>query len=407
MEARVLNGSKMLSVRPAAAAGDPWCELNQQARSRRLYADAAEIACKVGKPDRLQIERSMEIFAGLAQADQQDILLHPLWGAWSNRLAALRRNQKWAEAECWARHLPRFLIVPAASHGLANGWRVRVPSSGGLLRFPGIPRHVNLRGEAEIEIEAQNDALHLCSGSIQLTVTLEELTGKRQSELVVERPQIDGVEIDASDPWYRGFFRTLRDAEPEKGYPRRDVRPHDPPTQHEIETIAQAFSTVRTAWPELHEEIRSHIRTFVPFESELLVGWTHVTFLGAIFIRAIPGDLLFTLERLVHEASHVRLYLMSIQPPYRSGQDLLIYSPFRKDPRPVGGVFHAAFVYCRLIEFLRRAYRALGDERMLARAQELLPLCRDAMSSVRASGAINELGNSLLDELDLHLEAAP
>ena len=323
-----------LSVAPAGASDDPVRVLQGQSRVQRLNDDLCAIysaaAC-----DRPQLERTLEIFSVLAPSEQRDIVLHPLYGLWSGRLRTLGRRQRWAEAALWVRHLHRFMIVPALSSGGARGWRVRVPFEAGALRFPGVPRHVLIASDdGEVEIEVGSGTFEVRSLSAPLIIRRDELVGDGLSSAVAARPCIDGIEVDASDPWLRRFFAGLRQAEPEPGYPRRDVRPHDPVSQGEIEAVTRSLALLRATWPEMHEEVRTHVRIFVPFESTLLVGWTHASLPGAVFIRAVPDDVLFTLERLVHEASHVRLYLMSIHSLFSTDNTRLLDFPFRQRSPP-------------------------------------------------------------------------
>jgi HEXXH motif-containing protein len=338
----------------------------------------------------------------LRASDRTEMLLHPLYGLWSLHLARCLRQGRGAEAQAWVAHLNRFLVVPSLAAPGTSGWRARVLVSRGELRFPGTPHHLPLAAmEAEIEVEDRHLTVR-ANGDVWRLPASALLSGGGG---FVSRPAIDGIEIDASDPWIGRFLAGLRHAAAEPGYPQRDARPHDPVAQAQYAIVVRSLDILRQSWPEMHAEVIQHVRLFVPFESALLVGWTHASLPGAVFIRAAPEDMLFTLERLVHEASHVRLYLMAAHPMFATDRNRLLPSPFRKDPRPVAGVYHAAFVYGRLIEFARRAHRHSGEPRLAARALELLPLYRQAVTALRGSAALTCLGATLLDELDGRLEA--
>jgi HEXXH motif-containing protein len=166
-----------------------------------------------------------------------------------------------------------------------------------------------------------------------------------------------------------------------------------------IETYVAAMRVIEEAWPELMAEIADHVRLAVPFGSKLIVGWAYMLFQGAIFIKAVPGDVFFTVERIVHEASHLRLYLMTVVPLHYNSPTDLLPSPFRADPRPVSGLYHAAFVYGRLIDFFRRAAHSTGNEAYAQRAAELISRFDEAVTTLFRRAKLSEVGSRLLEEL--------
>ena len=54
-------------------------------------------------------------------------------------------------------------------------------------------------------------------------------------------------------------------------------------------------------------------------------------------------------EHIIHEAAHNLLYQLWYQEPIITSDDGVFYTPFRKDERPISGVYHAMFVLARTI----------------------------------------------------------
>ena len=395
-----------ISVAPATAENDPVRALQAAERSRILGGILRQNAAEDEPTARVPWERMREVFAVLPARQQAEIVLHPLYGLWSLRLSALRRERKVAESLAWSRHLGRFFLAPATSCAAAEGWRLAVPMTNRELRLPGVVRHLRFDADAEeATVEIGKGELEISAAGNRRVVTADNWNGGAGFPGMVERPSRDGIEVDASDPWIGQYLAGQRRRAPEPGYPRRDVRPLNPVSAGHLQAVERALSMLRASWPEFHAEVCTHVRMLVPFESDLLVGWTHVSLPGAIFIRSVPDNMLFTLERLAHEASHVRLYLMSIYPLFTTDSTPRLFSAFRKDLRPVAGVYHAAFVYGRLIEMMRRGHAVLGESALEARADELQPLYHQTVASARGSDGLTELGEALLDELDARVEA--
>ena len=63
---------------------------------------------------------------------------------------------------------------------------------------------------------------------------------------------------------------------------------------------------------------------------------------------ASPHDLA---DSLIHEHRHQKLYLLEEFSPVITSNFPYVSSPWRKEPRPVSGLFHAAFVFNELEKF--------------------------------------------------------
>jgi hypothetical protein len=90
----------------------------------------------------------------------------------------------------------------------------------------------------------------------------------------------------------------------------------------------------------------------ISVSSEFFPGWIVVSLDTPIYMA----------ECLIHEASHNLLYALGRDCQFVNPncQDLF-YSPWRPDPRPPGGLLHACFVFCNVIEMYYHISRQEDD----------------------------------------------
>jgi HEXXH motif-containing protein len=162
----------------------------------------------------------------------------------------------------------------------------------------------------------------------------------------------------------------------------------------------EVMALIRRSWPELAAEIEEDVRIVCPFSSRALYGWADIYLLGAVFVREDTTDVSFVLERLVHQAAHVRLFLISHGPLHNHSHSHLVTSPIREDPRPVNGVFHAAFVYSRLISLFTR----IGEPAYMQRRSELLPRFAAAIDTLTNTCRLTPRGKSLVQSMSRLVE---
>ena len=56
-------------------------------------------------------------------------------------------------------------------------------------------------------------------------------------------------------------------------------------------------------------------------------------------------------DSLIHEHRHQRLYLFQACAPLVTADIPFVRSPWREEPRPPTGLFHAVYVFCGLLEW--------------------------------------------------------
>jgi hypothetical protein len=80
---------------------------------------------------------------------------------------------------------------------------------------------------------------------------------------------------------------------------------------------------------------------------------------GAVAM-SVPADATALAVGLLHETQHSLLNAVQDLFPLHKEQDILGYSPWRDDPRPVSGILHGAYAYLAVTRFWRAEARAFG-----------------------------------------------
>lgn len=125
--------------------------------------------------------------------------------------------------------------------------------------------------------------------------------------------------------------------------------------------LSGAVSLLRQTRPLLVEEIARTMRSVVPLLSlnpDINLSVSAPEFFGAAMVTYDSTPMLA--EALAHEYRHNLLNAITevsalVTP---DGEREIVYSPWREDPRPVMGLFHALFTFTEVAEFLRAAVRS-------------------------------------------------
>lgn len=110
------------------------------------------------------------------------------------------------------------------------------------------------------------------------------------------------------------------------------------------------------------------------------------------------------METLAHEASHSFLFGLTIEEPLVRNDDEDKYpSPLRADPRPMDGIYHAAYVSARMYYALDQARSSgLLDAAQLAecdaRLQDSARAFRDGHAVVEQHGELTATGRAIMDD---------
>ncbi|MEV4017755.1 HEXXH motif-containing putative peptide modification protein [Nonomuraea angiospora] len=173
------------------------------------------------------------------------------------------------------------------------------------------------------------------------------------------------------------------------------------PTAGSRSRFDDAMECLRTSLPRLHEEVVAAVSLVTPMTSRRTAAFTNTAFQGAVFLRDDLADPLFLLERLVHEAGHLRLNAFgTLVPLHEHAWDERVDSPFRTGPRPVTGLLHGAFVFTRAASALVDATRETPEAtRGAAQARALTDKVSTALATLAASVRLTPAGRSLVAEI--------
>lgn len=142
-------------------------------------------------------------------------------------------------------------------------------------------------------------------------------------------------------------------------------------------------------------------------------GVSSLQYWGAILLNAaIPKTLLATCEAIAHEAGHNALFGFSPRRFFVENPESERYtSPLRDDPRPLDGIYHAAFVLARMhfaVSGLLASGRLGATEReeaegLLARSARAY---RDAERVLEANARFTAEGRAILSAASAYMGAA-
>jgi HEXXH motif-containing protein len=116
-----------------------------------------------------------------------------------------------------------------------------------------------------------------------------------------------------------------------------------------------------------------------------------------------PVDGVDLAQSLLHEFQHSKLgALLDLVDLYDLDDRRLYYSPWRADPRPLGGLIQAVYAFLAVADFWRR-HLVTGDELNVALAYYKLARSRQQLTAtlhtIRDSGALTDSGRMFVDGL--------
>lgn len=130
----------------------------------------------------------------------------------------------------------------------------------------------------------------------------------------------------------------------------------DPATFEAFRTrFDEGLSFLEMCWPDMAAEVAVLVKqvlvaTGAQSATEHFDGGSHYQLWGLLILNpAFHRTPLAIAEVLVHEASHLLLFGFTIDEPLVLNPETARYpSPLRRDPRPMDGIYHAAYVSARM-----------------------------------------------------------
>ncbi|MBN8290546.1 hypothetical protein JI664_01075 [Rhodobacter sp. NTK016B] len=142
-------------------------------------------------------------------------------------------------------------------------------------------------------------------------------------------------------------------------------------------------------------------------------GATVFAAFGSILLNADKIDgLPSTLMTLVHESSHAKLFLYHLDDPVILNEDNELYaSPLRSTPRPMEGIFHAAWVSARMVQAARclldSGYSGPGADELRRRSRQAAIVYRDCATEIQRHARLTPLGQQLFDDAQTVMSDVP
>ncbi|STX55546.1 HEXXH motif domain [Legionella beliardensis] len=132
--------------------------------------------------------------------------------------------------------------------------------------------------------------------------------------------------------------------------------------------ISQVIDIIEKTSKNLHSEIQEILAVLHLSKGVFLAtAATSLKYFGMIILRykmlhSAPQQLLYFFDSIVHEISHVFLNLLMTLDPIVLNSTELHHSPARNVLRPLKGIFHAHFVFFRLIVMYKLAINYFIDD---------------------------------------------
>ncbi len=143
------------------------------------------------------------------------------------------------------------------------------------------------------------------------------------------------------------------------------IEPELPAAVAHAQMIGRSLKFIEKVDSELGLRIYQRIHWYVPIATPF-VGTINKSFTNAKINRVIflsqAIRQIDIAEAIVHEFSHTELFiLIDTQDILQEKEGERFYSPWRRDPRPLCGIFHGIYVFSKVANFYARAEKCFAD----------------------------------------------
>jgi len=299
------------------------------------------------------------------------------------------------------------LLVGIPASGQVMTWEGRVH-----LGFWGAVIQVEVEGLVPWHVTAKQSGTALRVGSVEVLreVSATELQLVQGTSALINaprivRPGVPGIYLSDHDPLVqREWVKVYKNPDGSSYLPApSDLGPFLMHYDAGLELIERHF-------PQLGRDIALGLHTIIPVgkpAADRGGSCTSDTFFGGILCCDNPPVL--AAEVLIHEFGHnVFNELLARDGVFATGLsgEEVLYSPWREDPRPILGLFHAAFVFERVSQFYARYTVAHPEDLDAAFRFRLLLACtRIACRSLATANAYQSFGCDLLDGMTMRTNA--
>lgn len=110
--------------------------------------------------------------------------------------------------------------------------------------------------------------------------------------------------------------------------------------------IKHALTRIEQASPKSFERLRAFTRVLIPSDREEIVSYSSQYLPGYSVINMKHRDQLDLIDDLLHENGHHHLnHYLWIEDLFEENPEEIFYSPWRKSPRPIRGIYHGVFTF--------------------------------------------------------------
>lgn len=110
--------------------------------------------------------------------------------------------------------------------------------------------------------------------------------------------------------------------------------------------IDVALKVIRKFSPTSWEQFKAFTETIVPINQKEFVSYSHQELPGYSMINLYDRDFVDLMDDLLHENGHHHLnYYLNLGTLIDEPIDAIYYSPWRRTPRPLRGIYHAYFTF--------------------------------------------------------------
>jgi len=282
----------------------------------------------------------------------------------------------------------------------------------GELRFPGHERYLCFGSEhagAAAQAELRDGVIQIELAGASHAIPFGELAGDAPilSSCVRGKRKVGAAKTEwhGADPVFRRFW----DTDMRRLLTRQNLPQEAMPGLYEHLTLAdvwyyeKALACIEEYWPEIYTEMANHLRVVILLDTRIVGGFTASYFPGAVFLSHRPEDLHWTIENLIHEFAHSRLYqLFELDPILLNEREEKFRSPWRDDLRHLNGVLHGTYVFSRVASWYEILAGKSDAPEVRERLHAVLAEIQDALGILHEHGRFTELGQALLEELTAH-----
>ncbi len=397
-------------LQPAISGDDPIIRKYRDHREQVTPLLMGKLHNRVSASALKKMDALLEVFATLPPLAKQEILMHPHYQHWWFYFLTYYKGRQDQKLEAWLAEFAQFLIIPALQYDCWPEQGLSIPlTEDRRIRFPGYG-YTTLPGgkmtERMVHVQKQRSELVFSVAEERYAIAIDTLLARGTSTQIERLQKVPDTEIavDGSDTWTLEFVHFLREREATQVNGRSDIEPGVVGAEN-IHSLHRTFLFLQQCWPEMYAEMTRYVHLLVPFTSQTRDAFTNISWGGAIFLRAQFDPQWYTLERLVHETSHLFLnLLMSLEPIHQHDWNDMVPSPFRPGLRPITGLYHGAFVFTRVAMVMDRAYRLTGDQEYSQRIPVIIDQVKQARETLRQYVRLTPLGKNVLDEISQEID---